>query len=176
MSQNNHQSGRHDCSTNLLLEETNVLKEEFLQSHTLPASPWRRSCERQLLVSALWQPSPFSGQFCGREGMEVFLEDVLFPEFESLFPLCAWWLISRYGVDAAVTMGRLCLVFQDGFAPPPLCVNTKVWPYAYFVVQHTAIFTSRRRLSPVLSCCEVWGLPVLKAELLQPFSRIQGLN
>lgn len=56
------------------------------------------------------------------------------------------------------SLGRLCLVTQDSFAPPVLCVNTNVWPSVYFVLQQPAIFTFFRRLSPLVSCCKFWGL------------------
>lgn len=108
--------------------------------------------------SSYWQRCdnhhpPLAG-FGGRGVKEIFLEGVLFPEFKSPFSLATWWLIPRYGVDAAVTMGKLCPVTQDVFAPPCLCVNTDVWPNSHFVLQHTAIFTSLRRLS----FCNVWGV------------------
>lgn len=59
-------------------------------------------------------------------------------------------------MDAGATMGRLCPVIQDVFALPPLCGNAVVSPNAYMVLQHTAVFTSLRSLSLLLSCCKVW--------------------
>lgn len=149
-------------------KEQNIL-EEFLHKSCSACITVRTELWKAAHTDSIDNHHPSPAGFGAGEGKEKFLEGALFPEFESPFSLATWWLISMGSVDAAVTMGRLPVVTQDVFAPPPFCVQYKC------LTQHCNFYTLEEAASTPVT---LWGLGtlVLKAELLQPFSRIQGLN